>query len=110
MDIKTYQNESQRFLNKELSEKEKILNMCLGLSGELGEVNDAIKKHMFQGHELDLKNIKEELGDVCWYLFNLATLFNFDMERILEINYNKLSKRYPKGFSVQDSIARVDKQ
>ena len=110
MDIKTYQNESVKFLNNELSTREKVLNMCLGISGESGEVNDAIKKFMFQGHQINLYDLEEELGDVCWYLVNLATLFNLDMESILERNYNKLSTRYPKGFSIEDSIARVDKQ
>lgn len=110
MNIKDYQLASRRFLNKDLSFNEKILNMGLGLSGEVGEVNDQIKKGFFQGHPINLKHMEEELGDVMWYLVNLATLYGMDMEKILEGNYNKLSTRYPDGFSEEASMLRVDKK
>ena len=109
MEIDKYQALSTRFMNPDLTHDEKIYNMCLGLSGEVGEVNDAIKKAKFQGHDLDYKNLHEELGDVMWYLSNLASILGFKMDDILEANYRKLSKRYPFGFTVNDSKLRRDK-
>ena len=109
MEIDKYQALSTRFMNPDLTRKEKILNMCLGLCGETGEVVDVIKKHMFQGHDLDYNNVFEELSDVMWYVSNLASLLDFKMEDILEYNYRKLSKRYPMGFTVNDSKLRRDK-
>jgi NTP pyrophosphatase (non-canonical NTP hydrolase) len=49
-----------------------LVNGALGLCGEAGEVVDLIKKHCFQGHELDVNKLIIELGDVCWYIAILA--------------------------------------
>ena len=45
-----------------------LMNGALGLCGESGEVADLVKKATFQGHELDVAHVAEELGDVAWYL------------------------------------------
>lgn len=44
-----------------------------------------------------------------FYIVNLATLMGINMEAAIERNFEKLLKRFPNGFSVEDSIARVDK-
>ena len=51
-----------------LTASELLLNSALGLCGESGEVSDLVKKHRFQGHNLDLEHIAKELGDIAWYL------------------------------------------
>ena len=43
-----------------------ILNACLGLSGEVGEFNDMIKKWVFHEKDLDIEHAKKEAGDICW--------------------------------------------
>lgn len=43
-------------------------NACLGLIGELGEIADLLKKHRYQGHDLDRDKLHEELGDLLWYV------------------------------------------
>ena len=45
-----------------------ILNACLGLSGEVGEFNDMIKKRIFHQKPLDDEHLRKELGDVMWYI------------------------------------------
>jgi len=85
-----------------------LMNGILGLCGETGEVSDHIKKHVFQGHELNKDKLVNELGDVCWYIAILAKSLNVDLETVMEKNVEKLKKRYPDGFKVMDSINRKD--
>ena len=75
-----------------------ILNGVLGLTGEAGECADLVKKHLFQGHELDKEHLAKELGDVAWYLAVTAYALGYDLETILLMNVEKLWKRYPEGF------------
>ena len=108
MEIKEFQLKSTRTLNMELSKEQLISNMIFGANGELGEVTDILKKHLFHYHKLDQGHLAEEIGDVMFYLVNLATLFNFNMEDILQANVDKLKKRYPDGFTAKASVERVD--
>lgn len=91
---------------KSIEEKDLILNGCLGLGGESGEVIDLIKKHLFQGHELDKKKIANELGDICWYIAILAKGIGYDLDRIFKMNIDKLTLRYPNGFETIKSVKR----
>lgn len=93
-------------VNGDLNKKELILNGALGLCGESGEVADIIKKHTFQGHVLDVDKLKDELGDVFWYIALLCDVCGFTFEEIQEHNINKLKKRYPEEFEEQKSINR----
>jgi len=49
-----------------------ITTLALGIAGESGEVADLVKKHVGHGHELDREKLKEELGDVLWYVATMA--------------------------------------
>lgn len=109
MDIQEYQQISTRTMNKTLTKDQQIANMVAGIFGEGGEVADQIKKALYQGHTMDKKHLQEEIGDLMYYITNLATLYDISMCNVLEDNVNKLKKRYPNGFSVQESIARKDK-
>lgn len=108
MHITDYQKISRRTMNKDLTYDQKLCNMAMGIAGEGGEIIDLIKKAQFQGHTLDVKKVKEEIGDLMWYVSNLAELVGGDMDEILQDNFNKLLKRYPNGFSEEDSILRKD--
>ena len=106
MTINEYQEKAMTFLNNKFSKKDVLINGVMGLCGESGEVIDIVKKHHAQGHELDKEKIIEELGDVCWYIAEIATVLDVKLEDILEGNIEKLSKRYKKGFTVEESINR----
>lgn len=110
MEIQEYQRLSTRTLNKDLTKEQQVSNMVAGIFGEGGEVADQIKKAFYQGHELDKKHLQEELGDLMFYVTNLATIYNISMENVLEDNINKLKKRYKNGFSAKASIDRIDKK
>ena len=106
MEINEYQKLAMVTLNKDIPESQLIINACLGLSGEVGEVNDLVKKHLFQGHELNKDELINELGDIAWYLAEAATALKVDLETILSSNIEKLKRRFPDGFSSEKSINR----
>ena len=85
-----------------------LINGALGLCGEAGEVADIIKKATFQGHEVDVKHIAEELGDCAWYLAITAAAIGMKLDDVLEMNKTKLRERYPDGFDSEKSIHRKE--
>ena len=101
-----YQKGAMATLNPELSKKDVLLNGVMGLCGESGECIDLVKKHLFQGHDLDREKLAKELGDVAWYLAETAYALDLSLEQILRGNLDKLQKRYPKGFDADRSINR----
>lgn len=105
-----YQEAAMRTSNDKLTVRDHVLNGALGLFGEGGEVADLIKKAYMQGHPLDKAHIAEELGDVCWYVAELATALGYSMEEIMRGNIDKLRRRYPEGFEVERSIGREEEQ
>ncbi|MED3623246.1 nucleoside triphosphate pyrophosphohydrolase family protein [Neobacillus thermocopriae] len=84
-----------------------LANYALGIAGEAGEVADLIKKNIFHGHDLSKEEINKELGDVLWYISQIARLVGLTLDEIATSNIDKLIRRYPNGFSSQDSINRV---
>ena len=111
MTINDYQQAALRTANTEkLSDREVLTNGVLGLSGESGECADIVKKHLFQGHELDAEKLAKELGDVAWYLAVASYAIGYSLEAVLQMNVDKLRKRYPDGFSAERSIHREEEQ
>ena len=87
-----------------------VIHMLLGIAGEAGELIDAIKKAAIYKKPLDIGNVREELGDIEFYLQGIRNAFGWTREEIELGNYVKLSKRYPKGaYSNQQAIERADK-
>jgi NTP pyrophosphatase (non-canonical NTP hydrolase) len=81
-----------------------IEHMIIGLVTEAGELMDAWKKHKFYGRDLDIQNIKEELGDIHWYLGILHDEIGYSEKEARDDNITKLQKRYPDKF--KDVIKR----
>jgi NTP pyrophosphatase (non-canonical NTP hydrolase) len=77
-----------------------VLLAELGLSGETGELSEALKKGMFHGlpDQMSKDKIKKELGDVLYYLTKAADLFGLSLEDVADTNNKKLQARYPNGF------------
>ena len=105
MTFNEYQTLAQRTANADIRVG-KLINGMLGLFGESGECADLIKKHVFQGHNLDEAHLAEELGDVLWYIAETASGLGVNLETIAQNNIDKLKKRYPDGFDAQRSINR----
>lgn len=106
MTVNEYQKLAMTMLNPALTEKDILINSVMGLCGESGEAIDIVKKHLFQGHDLDREKLAKELGDIAWYLAEAATALNMDLDDIFAANIKKLKKRYPEGFDSERSIHR----
>lgn len=83
-----------------------ILNGCLGLSGEVGEFNDMVKKWIFHEKEFDPDHAMKELGDILWYVAMICHSFGWSMDTVMQMNVDKLKARYPDGFDVELSAHR----
>ena len=59
------------------------------------------------GHELDKEHLIKELGDVAWYLAETAAALDVPLEDVLQMNIDKLKKRYPDGFETERSQVRL---
>jgi NTP pyrophosphatase (non-canonical NTP hydrolase) len=77
-----------------------VFNACLGLAGEVGELNDMVKKWVFHEKGLDETHLKKELGDVMWYVAMMCQSMGWNLDDVLQMNIEKLQARYPDGFDV----------
>lgn len=68
----------------------------LGLAGEAGGLLSEYKKHLRDGqaHILFPDRVCEELGDILWYVSNIATKFNLSLQHIAEENLRKTQDRW----------------
>lgn len=84
----------------------RLLHGAIGLCTETGEIQDALKRALFYGKTLDYVNLKEEIGDVLWYLNILCDELGITLEDAMAANIAKLESRYKGGFSENKSINR----
>lgn len=108
MDVSAYQNQAARTRNPALDPEQHLANAALGLAGETGEIVEQIKKHLFQGHDLDHASLAKELGDVLWYLADLATTLDMSLSLVASQNISKLRERYGDSFDPQRSRERTE--
>jgi NTP pyrophosphatase (non-canonical NTP hydrolase) len=88
-----------------------LWHMATGVAGEAGELLDAIKKIVIYRKPADLPNIKEELGDLEFFLEGVRRVFGITREETLQGNIEKLRKRYDSlQYSNQAAQERKDKQ
>lgn len=89
-----------------------LLTGGIGLASEAGELDEIVKKMVFQGkpwNEETRFHIKRELGDIAWYWVNACRAIGVDPNEVIEENVRKLESRYPGGkFSVEHSENRKD--
>jgi len=98
MEINKYQEEA---VKTAFFTGDGVVYCTLGLTGEAGEVADHVKK-MFRddGGEMTIEKkvaIVKELGDVLWYIANLANSIGVDMETVANVNIDKLQSRMKRG-------------
>ena len=88
----------------------RLLTAALGLTAESGEFTEVVKKIILQGKPYNEDNVfhmKRELGDICWYIAQACMALDTSFDEIIEMNVEKLKKRYPGGeFNVHQSENR----
>lgn len=99
MNFQEYLKESERTLI-DMGKEKNLLHASLGLITEFGELVDIYKRNIFYGKEIDIVNVKEELGDLMWYLAIIFRIFPQKLDyKSLEIT-DKIRVLY----SIQDNI------
>ncbi|MFZ2225994.1 MAG: nucleoside triphosphate pyrophosphohydrolase family protein [Candidatus Moraniibacteriota bacterium] len=100
MNFEQYQKKS-RVTAKYPNADENYIYPTLGLAGEAGEVAEKIKKILRDKEgkvdDVDREEIKKELGDVLWYLTQLATELKIPLEDVATGNLAKLYDRMERG-------------
>jgi len=99
-------------LERQGADISRLMTAAFGMSAEAGEFTEVVKKIFLQGKPYTEENVfhmKRELGDLCWYLAQACIALDITFEQVLEMNYEKLSARYPEGsFDVYRSENRVE--
>ena len=94
------------FINSSGVEVSRLLTAGIGLSGEVGEFNEIIKKTIFQSKSFDSEtheHIKRELGDIMWYVTQACLALKVDLVDVIKTNEEKLKKRFPKERFTKES-------
>jgi NTP pyrophosphatase (non-canonical NTP hydrolase) len=86
-----------------------LTHAVFGLTGEVGELTDSVKKHLVYNKPLDKENLYEELGDILWFVALAATTLDVSLQDIATWNIEKLSKRYPEKYTDELASIRLDK-
>lgn len=113
MDFNEYQKVSRRtakYPNLGKKKEDNFLYPVLGLLGEAGEVAEKVKKMyrddngVLTPERKDL--IKKELGDVLWYLAQIATELEMELDDVAKTNIEKLSSRLDRDKILGDGDER----
>jgi NTP pyrophosphatase (non-canonical NTP hydrolase) len=104
--LERYQELANRSAGAGGEGEQRLIVAALGLAGEAGEFANLVKKMTAHGHPFDTDSLKDELGDVLWYLAEAATSSGLNLGEIAQENVDKLIKRYPEGFSQENSLNR----
>lgn len=107
--MSTYQQDALRTLSDKYhigAINPDLMHAAIGLATESGELLDAIKKCVFYGKPLDVVNVKEELGDLLWYLAVACHATGTTIDEVGSLNIAKLKARYPDRFTEAEANER----
>ncbi len=108
--VKTLAKPGTDILASLTPEKCDLWHMATGVSGEAGELSDAVKRAAIYNKELDRENVIEELGDLEFYMEGIRQNLGITREETLDHNIEKLGKRYEgMKYSDQSAQQRADK-
>ncbi len=100
--LKEYQELCRKTAKKFETDEKEILTWGLGIASEAGDVAACIKKTY--AHNNDQKHgIRENIGDTLWYAAMICNFYNWNLQDILNENLDKLKKRFPNGFTINNA-------
>ncbi len=105
MDFNRFQVLARRTQNVRLTSHERLEHALFGLSAETGEISSIFQK-VYQGHPVMMADLIGEMGDLLWFLAELADVHGLTLDEIAEHNIDKLRRRYPDGFDEDHSVNR----
>jgi NTP pyrophosphatase (non-canonical NTP hydrolase) len=95
MEFSAYEAAAARTINPALDANGRLIDAAAGLAEESGEVLSIVRKHLYQGRELDRDKLEKELGDALWCLAMTAKAAGLSLDSIAAANVAKLEQRYP---------------
>lgn len=102
-----YQRLAARTIDRNMDNESVMYHALHGMVGEIGEIHSLFQK-VYQGHDMDDEHLKKECGDLLWFLAEFCTARDWTLESVMEMNIEKLRKRYPDGFSADRSLHRQE--
>lgn len=84
----------------------RLMHYSMGLCTEAAEVQDMLKKVFIYGKDFDPVNLKEELGDIMWYMARICAACGWEFEELAQLNIDKLKLRYGDKFTKHAALNR----
>lgn len=101
MTFDEYQRDSRKTANYPQKDNENFLYPSLGLTSEAGEVAGKIKKVIRDRNgvmdDATRVEVAKELGDVLWYVSQLASELKLHLSTIAQVNLDRLADRQRRG-------------
>ncbi len=96
MDLRTYQERARKTDRNPGTDEQARMIPLAGLASETGELLGEYKKYLRDGesHQLFKERLAEEVGDLLWYVANVATKFGLDLAQVAEQNLAKCEGRW----------------
>ncbi len=106
MTFREFQTEALRTDRTGKDDVKSLMIPLLGLAGETGSLLSEYKKWLREGNAyLPFSDqVSEEIGDILWYLANLASKLNLDLGEVAAENLAKIEERWPKSTTDQSSL------
>ena len=98
MTVNEYQELAMKVVSEEADNRDILINGTMGICSEAGEAINIVKKYLTKAAPLDRSKLVEELGDVAWYIAEVATALGLDLEDVFARNIGKLKMRHPEAF------------
>jgi len=99
MELNEYQALATRTRQNPAENVPPVVVSLLGLAGETGQLLSEYKKFVRDGasHELHRERVAEELGDLLWYVANVADQFEVALDDVASMNLQKTDARFGSG-------------
>lgn len=101
-------DEYQKLAMRTAPSKDKLtleMHSLHGMASEVGEIHGIYQK-TYQGHAMEKHHAMSEMSDLLWFIAEWCTANDYKLEDVAQYNIDKLTKRYPDGFSVEKSLHR----
>jgi NTP pyrophosphatase (non-canonical NTP hydrolase) len=95
MDFDAYERSAARTINPALDANGRLIDAAAGLAEEAGEALSVVRKHLYQGRELDRAALEKELGDALWCLAMTARAAGLSLGSVAAANIRKIEERHP---------------
>lgn len=106
MKLTEYQQLALRTAHRQEKREDDLLHGSAGVATEAGELMDIFKRFRFYGKAVDWVHVKEEVGDVLWYLALVCESAGITLEDAAKANIEKLRVRYPEKFDAAQALKR----